>query len=78
VTVTPLRPDAAVDADLFRALLRRHAAAVVVVTAPGEPAGRDGDAAGVSRGRVRLPRIGGLTAGTVVVSGPLPTLERPR
>ena len=26
-----------VDADLFRALLRRHAAAVVVVTAPGEP-----------------------------------------
>jgi flavin reductase (DIM6/NTAB) family NADH-FMN oxidoreductase RutF len=37
VTVTPLRPDAAVDADLFRALLRRHAAAVVVVTAPGAP-----------------------------------------
>jgi flavin reductase (DIM6/NTAB) family NADH-FMN oxidoreductase RutF len=27
----------AVDSDLFRALLRRHAAAVVVVTAPGEP-----------------------------------------
>jgi flavin reductase (DIM6/NTAB) family NADH-FMN oxidoreductase RutF len=26
-----------VDADLFRALLRRHAAAVVVITAPGEP-----------------------------------------
>jgi flavin reductase (DIM6/NTAB) family NADH-FMN oxidoreductase RutF len=26
-----------VDADLFRRLLRRHAAAVVVVTAPGEP-----------------------------------------
>jgi flavin reductase (DIM6/NTAB) family NADH-FMN oxidoreductase RutF len=26
-----------VDADLFRAMLRRHAAAVVVVTAPGEP-----------------------------------------
>jgi len=25
------------DADLFRALLRRHAAAVVVITAPGEP-----------------------------------------
>ena len=37
MTVTPLRPDSAVDADLFRALLRRHAAAVVVVTAPGEP-----------------------------------------
>jgi flavin reductase (DIM6/NTAB) family NADH-FMN oxidoreductase RutF len=32
VTVTSI-----VDADLFRALLRRHAAAVVVVTAPGEP-----------------------------------------
>jgi flavin reductase (DIM6/NTAB) family NADH-FMN oxidoreductase RutF len=32
VTVSSL-----VDADLFRALLRRHAAAVVVVTAPGEP-----------------------------------------
>ncbi|HET6479491.1 MAG TPA: flavin reductase family protein [Actinoplanes sp.] len=26
-----------VDAELFRALLRRHAAAVVVITAPGEP-----------------------------------------
>jgi flavin reductase (DIM6/NTAB) family NADH-FMN oxidoreductase RutF len=26
-----------VDADLFRALLRRHAAAVVVITAPGSP-----------------------------------------
>ncbi len=26
-----------VDTDLFRALLRRHAAAVVVITAPGEP-----------------------------------------
>ncbi|MEV4349767.1 flavin reductase family protein [Actinoplanes sp. NPDC049596] len=26
-----------VDADLFRALLRRHAAAVVVITAPGAP-----------------------------------------
>src|SRR3712207_8529351 len=26
-----------VDAGLFRSLLRRHAAAVVVVTAPGEP-----------------------------------------
>jgi flavin reductase (DIM6/NTAB) family NADH-FMN oxidoreductase RutF len=26
-----------VDTDLFRALLRRHAAAVVVVTAPGQP-----------------------------------------
>ena len=26
-----------VDADLFRSLLRRHAAAVVVITAPGEP-----------------------------------------
>jgi flavin reductase (DIM6/NTAB) family NADH-FMN oxidoreductase RutF len=35
VTVTPLRRT--VDSDLFRALLRRHAAAVVVVTAPGEP-----------------------------------------
>jgi flavin reductase (DIM6/NTAB) family NADH-FMN oxidoreductase RutF len=32
VTVTSI-----VDADLFRALLRRHAAAVVVVTAPGRP-----------------------------------------
>jgi len=32
VTVTAI-----VDADLFRALLRRHAAAVVVITAPGEP-----------------------------------------
>jgi flavin reductase (DIM6/NTAB) family NADH-FMN oxidoreductase RutF len=32
VTVTSL-----VDADLFRALLRRHAAAVVVITAPGQP-----------------------------------------
>jgi flavin reductase (DIM6/NTAB) family NADH-FMN oxidoreductase RutF len=28
---------AAVDSDLFRALLRRHAAAVVVITAPGRP-----------------------------------------
>jgi flavin reductase (DIM6/NTAB) family NADH-FMN oxidoreductase RutF len=37
VTVAPHRLDAAVDAELFRALLRRHAAAVVVVTAPGEP-----------------------------------------
>jgi flavin reductase (DIM6/NTAB) family NADH-FMN oxidoreductase RutF len=32
VTVSSL-----VDADLFRALLRRHAAAVVVITAPGAP-----------------------------------------
>jgi flavin reductase (DIM6/NTAB) family NADH-FMN oxidoreductase RutF len=32
VTVTTL-----VDADLFRSLLRRHAAAVVVITAPGSP-----------------------------------------
>jgi len=32
MTVTSL-----VDNDLFRALLRRHAAAVVVITAPGEP-----------------------------------------
>lgn len=32
MTVTSL-----VDSDLFRALLRRHAAAVVVVTAPGAP-----------------------------------------
>ncbi|GIE31845.1 flavin-dependent reductase [Actinoplanes italicus] len=31
-------PTDTVDADLFRQLLRRHAAAVVVVTAPGEPA----------------------------------------
>lgn len=31
-------PTGAVDADLFRQLLRRHAAAVVVITAPGEPA----------------------------------------
>jgi flavin reductase (DIM6/NTAB) family NADH-FMN oxidoreductase RutF len=37
VSVIPIRQDAAVDADLFRALLRRHAAAVVVVTAPGTP-----------------------------------------
>jgi flavin reductase (DIM6/NTAB) family NADH-FMN oxidoreductase RutF len=37
VTITPLRQDTNVDADLFRALLRRHAAAVVVITAPGEP-----------------------------------------
>jgi flavin reductase (DIM6/NTAB) family NADH-FMN oxidoreductase RutF len=37
VTITPLRQDKTVDADLFRALLRRHAAAVVVITAPGEP-----------------------------------------
>lgn len=32
MTVTTL-----VDADLFRSLLRRHAAAVVVITAPGTP-----------------------------------------
>jgi flavin reductase (DIM6/NTAB) family NADH-FMN oxidoreductase RutF len=32
VTVTSL-----VDADLFKQLLRRHAAAVVVITAPGQP-----------------------------------------
>jgi flavin reductase (DIM6/NTAB) family NADH-FMN oxidoreductase RutF len=43
VTITPLRKDLPsrqdtnVDANLFRALLRRHAAAVVVVTAPGAP-----------------------------------------
>ena len=37
MTVIPLHQDRNVDADLFRALLRRHAAAVVVVTAPGEP-----------------------------------------
>jgi flavin reductase (DIM6/NTAB) family NADH-FMN oxidoreductase RutF len=37
VTVAQHRLDTAVDADLFRALLRRHAAAVVVVTAPGQP-----------------------------------------
>lgn len=37
MTVTPLRQDPAVHPDLFRALLRRHAAAVVVITAPGEP-----------------------------------------
>ncbi|MFG1603253.1 flavin reductase family protein [Actinoplanes sp. NPDC049265] len=35
--MAPIRQDPAVDADLFRALLRRHAAAVVVVTAPGTP-----------------------------------------
>jgi flavin reductase (DIM6/NTAB) family NADH-FMN oxidoreductase RutF len=29
--------DTLVDADLFRSLLRRHAAAVVVITAPGQP-----------------------------------------
>lgn len=37
MTIAPIRQDPAVDADLFRALLRRHAAAVVVVTAPGTP-----------------------------------------
>ena len=37
MTITPIRQDATVDADLFRALLRRHAAAVVVITAPGQP-----------------------------------------
>jgi flavin reductase (DIM6/NTAB) family NADH-FMN oxidoreductase RutF len=37
VTVAPLHSDAPVAPDLFRALLRRHAAAVVVVTAPGRP-----------------------------------------
>jgi flavin reductase (DIM6/NTAB) family NADH-FMN oxidoreductase RutF len=37
VTVPRLTQDRTVDADLFRSLLRRHAAAVVVVTAPGEP-----------------------------------------
>jgi len=37
MSVTPIRQDHNVDADLFRALLRRHAAAVVVITAPGEP-----------------------------------------
>lgn len=31
-------PADTVDAELFRQLLRRHAAAVVVITAPGEPA----------------------------------------
>jgi flavin reductase (DIM6/NTAB) family NADH-FMN oxidoreductase RutF len=33
----PVTATSLVDADLFRALLRRHAAAVVVITAPGEP-----------------------------------------
>jgi flavin reductase (DIM6/NTAB) family NADH-FMN oxidoreductase RutF len=37
VTVTSLHQDRNVDPDLFRALLRRHAAAVVVITAPGTP-----------------------------------------
>ena len=37
MTVTPLHQDRSVDTDLFRALLRRHAAAVVVITAPGSP-----------------------------------------
>jgi flavin reductase (DIM6/NTAB) family NADH-FMN oxidoreductase RutF len=37
VTVTHLHQDSTVDADLLRALLRRHAAAVVVITAPGPP-----------------------------------------
>jgi flavin reductase (DIM6/NTAB) family NADH-FMN oxidoreductase RutF len=37
VTITPLHQDRNVDSDLFRALLRRHAAAVVVITAPGAP-----------------------------------------
>ncbi|GGN33487.1 flavin reductase (DIM6/NTAB) family NADH-FMN oxidoreductase RutF [Actinoplanes campanulatus] len=38
MTLQTTAPTAAVDADLFRQLLRRHAAAVVVITAPGEPA----------------------------------------
>ncbi|MEV6345346.1 flavin reductase family protein [Actinoplanes sp. NPDC051851] len=40
MTLHAITPDTAetVDADLFRRLLRRHAAAVVVITAPGEPA----------------------------------------
>jgi flavin reductase (DIM6/NTAB) family NADH-FMN oxidoreductase RutF len=38
LSTTPLRPDpTTVHPDLFRALLRRHAAAVVVITAPGSP-----------------------------------------
>ena len=39
MTLSPVREDSSstVDAALFRQLLRRHAAAVVVVTAPGEP-----------------------------------------
>ena len=37
MTITPLHQDRNVDSDLFRALLRRHAAAVVVITAPGAP-----------------------------------------
>jgi flavin reductase (DIM6/NTAB) family NADH-FMN oxidoreductase RutF len=38
VTIAPHpRSSPAVDGDLFKALLRRHAAAVVVVTAAGEP-----------------------------------------
>lgn len=37
MTIAPARPGSPVDPGMFRALLRRHAAAVVVVTAPGEP-----------------------------------------
>jgi len=37
VSLSPVREDQTVDTDLFRALLRRHAAGVAVVTAPGEP-----------------------------------------
>lgn len=38
MSITPLhQEDRTVNPDLFRALLRRHAAAVVVVTAPGAP-----------------------------------------
>lgn len=41
MTVTQEAAGAAIDADLFRTLLRRHAAGVVVITAPGasRPAG---------------------------------------
>jgi flavin reductase (DIM6/NTAB) family NADH-FMN oxidoreductase RutF len=37
MTLTTI-PAGSVDAELFRQLLRRHAAAVAVITAPGEPA----------------------------------------
>jgi hypothetical protein len=37
VTLTPQHQNSTVDADLFRALLRRRAAAVVVGTAAGTP-----------------------------------------
>jgi flavin reductase (DIM6/NTAB) family NADH-FMN oxidoreductase RutF len=38
MTIAPTHPDkSTVDAELFRRLLRHHAASVVVITAPGSP-----------------------------------------